>query len=302
MLLLCLINLGEKVKYMINISKANINDINRLKWFYNNYNKKNIPTLLTYKMQLCNKFSLSNMQIYDMNNYLKAIRQDMEKIFLSVQNIDSIYSLYKNQEKKNLSENERETIAIYIEYIITKYRVIIEYMLKILDMIVKYSDKKVKKNRKKISSNERYNMKLDYLKSLIDDERRTILNNKWFQSIRKTRNSIIHNGATCLVFGESKEKLFQIYNLEVEELITDNFYLYSGNCVHFDYFISLNLAYLTYFIDTIFSVICTKVGYDEKIDPIMESILNPMPNTVDNKQLSIMRWVKNIIIAYEDCY
>lgn len=285
---------------MIDISKANINDINRLKWFYNKCKETDIPTLLTHKMQLCNKFNLSDEQLYDIDNYLKAMRQDMRKIFLSVQNIDSIYSLYKNQEKKNLLDDERETIAIYVEYAITKYRVIIEYTLKVLDMIVKYSGKKVKENGKIISSVEMYNMKLDYLNSLIDDERRTILNDKWFQSIRKTRNSIIHNGATCLVFGESKEKLFQIYNLEVEELITDDFYLYRGNCVHFDYFISLNLAYLTYFIDTIFSVILTQIGYDEKIDPMMEPLLNSMLNTVGDKQSSVMGWVKNIITAYED--
>lgn len=159
---------------MIDISKANINDINRLKWFYNKYKENDIPTLLTHKMQLCNKFSLSNEQLYHMDSYLKAIRQDMRKIFLSVWNIDSIYSLYKNQEKKNLLDDERETIAIYIEYAITKYRVIIEYVLKVLDMIVKYSGEKVKKNGKRISSDEMYNMKLDYLKGLIDDERRTI--------------------------------------------------------------------------------------------------------------------------------
>lgn len=285
---------------MIDISAANINDINRLKWFYNKYKEKDVPILLTHKMQLCNKFSLSNEQLYDMDNYLKAIRQDMRKIFLSVWNIDSIYSLYKNQEEKNLLDDERSMIAIYIEYAITKYRVIIEYTLKVLDMIVKYSGKKVKENGKRISSDEMYNMKLDYLKSLIDDERRTILNDKWFQSIRKTRNSIIHNGATCLVFGESKEKLFQIYNLEVEEIITDDFYLYSGNCIHFDYFISLNLAYLTYFIDTIFSVILTKIGYDEKTDPLTESLLNSMLNTVGDKQSSVMGWVKDIVAAYED--
>lgn len=285
---------------MIDISKASINDINRLKWFYEKCSQTDIPTLITHKMQLCNQFNLSEEQLYDMDNYLKAIRQDIRKIFLSVQNINLIYSSYEEKENKNLLDQERETIAIYIEYIITKYRVIIEYTLKVLDMIVEYSGKKVKENGKKLTSIEIYNMKLDYLKSLIGDDRRAILNDQWFQSIRKTRNSIIHNGATCLVFGESKEKLFQIYDLEVEELIRDDFYLYTGNCVHFDYFITLNIAYLIFFTDSIFSIILEEIGFDEKIDPLMQPLLNSMLYTVDDKQIYIMDWVKNIINTYDE--
>lgn len=283
---------------MIDISQANINDVNRLKWLYEKCNGTDIPTLLTHKMQLCNHFNLSNEQLETIDNYLKAIRQDIRKMFLAIQNIDSIYLQYKDQDKKNLLDDERETIAIYIEYTITKYRVILEYTLKILDMVVVYSGEKVKENGKKISSVEMYNMKLDYLKSLIDDERCAILNDKWFQSIRKTRNSIIHNGATCLVFGESAEKLFQIYDLEVEELIRDDFYLYSGNCVHFDYFISINIAYLVYFIDAIFTVILAKIGYKENVDPLMKPLLDSMLNTVGDKQVSFMNWVKEILNEY----
>lgn len=285
---------------MIDISKASINDINRLKWFYEKCSETDIPTLITHKMQLCNQFNLSEEQLYDMDNYLKAMRQDIRKIFLSVQNINLIYSSYEKKENKNLLDEERETIAIYIEYIITKYRVIIEYTLKVLDMIVEYSGKKVKENGKKLTSIEIYNMKLDYLKSLIGDDRRAILNDEWFQSIRKTRNSIIHNGATCLVFGESKEKLFQIYDLEVEELIRDDFYLYTGNCVHFDYFITLNIAYLIFFTDSIFSIILEEIGFDEKIDPLMQPLLDSMLYTVDDKQIYIMDWVKNIINTYDE--
>lgn len=284
---------------MMDISQVSDNDIKRLRWFYDKCSKMDIPTLSTYKMQLCNQFRLSEEQLHDLDNYLKAIRQDMRKIFLSIQNINQIYASYEKRENENLLNHERETIAIYIEYAITKYRVIIEYTLKVLDMIVEYSGKKVKENGKKISATELYNMKLDYLKSLIDDERCAILNNEWFQSIRKTRNSIIHNGATCLVFGKSKEKLFQVYNLEVEELVVDDFYLYTGNCVHFDYFISLNIAYLIYFIDSIFSVILAKIGYDENVDPLMQSFLNSILNSVGDKQECVMDWVENIISMYD---
>ena len=89
------------------------------KWFYKKYNNTDIPTLLTYKMQICNNFHLTDKQLFDLDNYLKAIRQDIRKIFLSIQNIEEVYSKYN--ENKNLSDNDRETVAIYIEYIITKY-------------------------------------------------------------------------------------------------------------------------------------------------------------------------------------
>lgn len=165
-------------------------------------------------------------------------------------------------------------------------------------MVVVYSGSKYKENGKKFTSDEIYNMKLDYLKSLIDDDRNKILNDKWFQGIRKTRNSIIHRGATCLVFGDSSNKLFQIYDLEVEELVWDDIYLYSGNCVHFDYFIILNIAYLAYFIDSIFSIILSEIHYEENTDPITQHIINDMFNYVGDKQKAIMNWNKNIIDGY----
>lgn len=283
---------------MDKISEANIKDIERIRWFYDKYNKVDIPNALTYKMQLCNQFKLTSKQLYKLDNYLKAIRQDIRKVFLSIQNIDTIYSL--NEGYSNISDIDRETVAIYIEYVIAKYRVIIEYTLNVLDMVVFYSGSQFKENGKKFSSAEIYNMKLDYLKSLIDDDRNKILNDKWFQGIRKTRNSIIHNGATCLVFGENREKLFQIYNLEVEELVRDGFYLYDGNCVRFDYFIILNIAYLCYFIDSIFSIILDKINYEENLDGAMQTIVNNMLNIVGDKQKSVMKWTKNIIDKYDN--
>ncbi len=284
----------------MDMSEAKYDDIERLKWFYDKCSKTDIPTMITHKMQLCNQFRLSDEQLNEMDNYLKAIRQDVRKIFLSIKNINQIYSFYENKKNKNLLDNERETVAIYIEYIIAKYRVIIEYTLKILDMVIEYSGKMIKENGKKISAIELYNMKLDYLKSLIDDDRRVILNDKWFQSIRKTRNSIIHNGATCLVFGDNKEKLFQVYDLEAEELVVDDLYLYTGNCVHFDYFIALNMAYLIYFIDSIFSVILEKINYNEDIDPLMKPLLNSTLNSISDKQECMMDWVKNILDTYDN--
>lgn len=282
---------------MDNIIEANINDIETIKWFYEKYSNIDIPTLLTYKMQMCNNFKLTDKQLFDLDNYLKAIRQDIRKIFLSIQNIETVYSTYEG--KNNLADNDRESVAIYIEYIITKYRVIIEYTLKILDMVVVYSGSKNKENGKKYSSDEIYNMKLDYLKSIIDDDRNKILNDKWFQGIRKTRNSIIHRGATCLVFGDSNKKLFQIYDLKVDELVWDDIYLYDGNCVYFDYFIILNIAYLTYFVDSIFSIILTEIRYEESDDPMVQRIKNYMFSFVGDKQKTVIRWAKDIIDEYD---
>ncbi|MBR5596635.1 MAG: hypothetical protein IKW30_04420 [Lachnospiraceae bacterium] len=272
-------------------------DIRQLEWFYENFNEKNIPNMLTYRMGLCN-FILSSEKINQMDNYLKAIRQDFKKIFTAIQNIDLIYLTYENRESENLSDNDRENVAIYIEYAITKYRVIIEYTLKIIDMLIEYTGTNIKTNGKKFSTFEIYNMKLDYLKSLISDERCKILNDRWFQSIRKTRNSIIHNGATCLVFGNSGEKMFQIYDLEVEELVRDEFYLHEGNCIYFEYFMTLNISYLVYFIDSVFSIILSKGGYSENNNFIYESIFNNALSIVGDKQKCVMKWVKNIIDSY----
>ncbi|RCX10428.1 hypothetical protein DFR58_12920 [Anaerobacterium chartisolvens] len=277
----------------MDVSRAREVDIGILKWFHKSYKATDMVSALTYKIGRCD-FALQVKELLDIENYLKAIRQDFRKIFLAIKDIEDIYAKYIH-EKDNTRLPESETVAIFIEYIFAKYRVIIEYTLKILDMLVKYKGDKV-------SEHERFNMKLDYLKALIEnDNRQYILNSEWFQSIRKTRNAIIHNGATCVVFNDNKNKLFQVYNLEVDELVTDGeMYLYNGNCIYFNYFIVLNIAYLAYFIDSVFSVVLDNIGYKENLDALEAPLINSMLKTVSDKQDCIIGWMEKIINQYDE--
>lgn len=60
------------------------------------------------------------------------------------------------------------------------------------------------------------------------------------------------------------------------------------------------MAYLTYFIDSIFSMILEKINYNENIDSLMKPLLNSTLNSISDKQACMMDWVKKILDIYDN--
>lgn len=225
-------------------------------------------------------------------NYLKAIHQDLNKIFVTMENIDGIYK------DSYAFVYGRETVGIFIEYILSKYRSILDYVYRIADCTLK-----IHYSKKYLTDYAKYNELLDYLKDNIplEDERRKILNTDWFFDIRKTRNSVIHNGSTCLVFG-GKEKLFQIYDLDVNELVVDgDTYLHDGNCIYYEYYIVLNMSYLLYFINVVFSLIVKKGKINEERKTINEYFKKKQIYFEHHPQEIYVRLLKKIVNSYYKC-
>lgn len=271
----------------MDIWKARKCDIDIIKYIYELYENKDIPSEITKNMQMV---ILPNEIDYEkVDNYLKAIRQDLKKIFLTIENIEKIY-----KETQNYFDDS-ESIGLFIEYIFGKYRAILDYVYIIADLTLP-----IEYSKSKLRDYEKFNELLDYLKnSICDDRPKSILNTFWFSDIRKTRNSIIHNGSTCLVFKDKKEKTFQIYDLEVNELVVDKeMYLHNGNCIYYDYYLTLNMSYLIYFIDVVFSLIVKRGKISEETKKQGE-ILHLGQRFSDHlKQDTYMNYVKDIINSY----
>ncbi len=246
----------------MNLEYAKERDIDIMQHVCTMYKDKDISREVVknmYLVDLENEFDYVKEE-----NYLKAIHQDLNKIFVAMDDIEII------SKERVGCDYINETIGILIEYILNKYRAILDYIYKIADCMLD-----VPYSKSNLRDYEKYNELLDFLKDNIpfDDNRRNILNTEWFSDIRKTRNSITHNGSTCFVFYNIEETLFQIYDLDVNELVIDgDTYLHEGNCIYYEYYITLNLSYMLYFIDTVFSLIVNQGKINEERKELTEKL------------------------------
>ena len=171
----------------------------------------------------------------------------------------------ENGEAEWFYDEEKDSIQIYMEYFIYKYRVIVEYVVRIIDEAIYMDENAYKKNnsKKHIGVFERTNVKLEYIRKLIVKYCSEQIYLEWFDEFRKVRNKLVHEGASCMIFNNENEPLFQVYNLEVDELFMPEEFLSNGNAISCNYFIVVTVSYLIYFVDTIFQIL-RKVNDDEK--------------------------------------
>lgn len=164
---------------------------------------------------------------------LKAIRQDFSKILVIMNCIDTTYLKYQKNEFAStyysIVENQAmEELGCFIEYLFAKYRVILEYIQQIMDICIlsKFNDAQRVKFETSKKAHSKFKFLLNYVADNIDDTN-NVLNMDWFQSIRIDRDFIIHDGATCLVFGDKKDLLFKVMTtdaMDIEDVQLDIFY------------------------------------------------------------------------------
>lgn len=214
---------------------------------------------------------------------LKAIRQDFAKILVIMNSIDKTYSAYQKNEYSNtyysfVDDQATSELGCFIEYLFAKYRGILEYIQQILEICIPPRfDKKEKKeydNQKK--GYEKYNFLLQYIKNNIEKDN-NILNIKWFQQLRMERNFIIHEGATCLVFGDKKNLLFEVMTLDAldkdDKKNQDMFFTNNNGLVYYSYYWGLQISKLVIFIETIFKFLLKNSSITEEKKWICEKLL-----------------------------
>lgn len=243
-----------------------------------------------YGFQKCTAFlqcsdldGVSEEEYKKLDYKLKAIRQDIAKILVIMNSIDKTYSSYQKNEYSNtyyslVDDQATSELGCFIEYLFAKYRVILEYIQQILEICIPPRfDKKEKKeydNQKK--GYEKYNFLLQYIKNNIEKDS-NILNIKWFQQLRMERNFIIHEGATCLVFGDKKNLLFKVMTLDAldkdDKKNQDMFFTNNNGLVYYSYYWGLQISKLIIFIETIFKFLLKNSSMTEEKKWICEKLL-----------------------------
>lgn len=192
---------------------------------------------------------------------LKAIRQDFAKILVIMNCIDRTYSAYQSNEyvpsytslMNNQATNE---LGCFIEYLFAKYRVILEYIEQILEICIppRLNDTQKKEYDALRKTHTKYKFLLRYIAENIG-KTSSVLNMEWFQNIRIERDFIIHDGATCLVFGDKENLLFKVMTtdaLDKEESKPDIFFSNEKGLIYYVRYWGLQISKLIVFAETVF--------------------------------------------------
>lgn len=192
---------------------------------------------------------------------LKAIRQDFTKILVIMNCIDRTYSAYQSNEytpsytsvMDNQATNE---LGCFIEYLFAKYRVILEYIEQILEICIppRLNDIQKKEYDTRKKAHTKYKFLLKYIAENIG-KTSSVLNMEWFQNIRIERDFIIHDGATCLVFGDKENLLFKVMTtdaLDKEESELDIFFSNEKGLIYYVRYWGLQISKLIVFAETVF--------------------------------------------------
>lgn len=193
---------------------------------------------------------------------LKAIRQDFVKILVIMNCIDATYLKYQKNEFAStyysIGENQAtEELGCFIEYLFAKYRVVLEYIQQIMEICIppKFDDTQREEYETRKKAHTKFKFLLKYVADNIDDTN-SVLNMEWFQGIRIDRDFIIHDGATCLVFGDKKNLLFKVMTtdaMDKEDVQPDIFYSTENGLIDYLSYWGLQISKLIVFAETIMS-------------------------------------------------
>jgi hypothetical protein len=197
---------------------------------------------------------------------LKAIRQDFSKILVIMNSINKTYSAYQKGEynqtffsaTNNQATNE---LGVFMEYLFIKYRVILEYVQEILEIILprQFSEEEKKTHESildKVKNDKRQEYKvfvnyLNFLKKHFPTQTNDLLENNiaLFKEIIDKRNMIVHNGSTCLVYGDKQNLQFGV--LPLNECESDK----PAECKNYENYWTVQISHLIVFIYTLFGAL-----------------------------------------------
>lgn len=227
---------------------------------------------------------LDNDSYERIDDLFKATRQDFSKILTIMNCIEDTYTMYRENRFTRsyfeIGNPALEEIACHIEYLFTKFRVILEYMEEILDICIppilsdneKKEYEKMRKKKGPKAKAERFDYLLNYI-SLNDEEKQKILNTKWFQDFRENRNFLVHRGAGCLVYDDKTEILFSVMRIDEmereEEIKLDEYFLTDNMLIRYQRFWGIMISELILFCEAIFEFLLSKASITEDMKYVL---------------------------------
>jgi hypothetical protein len=241
-------------------------------------NNEKINIIKAARLLLENGYSLDKSTILIENSYfknvseedmiqvhykLKAIRQDYAKILVILNVINRIYSLYQKEKYVPSYFSPRQDqatseLGCFIEYLYAKYRVMLEYIYQILVIIIppRFDEEQEKEYNKLRKEHIKYKFLLKYVAENVED-RSQVVNMEWFQNIRIERDFIIHDGATCLVYGDKTNLMYNVMNTDAldkedEKDEEDALFLNEQGLIYYTLYWRVNISQLLVFSNTVF--------------------------------------------------
>lgn len=245
-----------------------------------------------------------------MNYKLKAIRQDFTKILVIMNVIDTTYSKYQRSEFVptyiSIMDNQAtEELGCFIEYLFAKYRVILEYIQQIMEICIppRLNETEREKYEQIKKSHKKFKFLLNYIAENIEDES-CVLNMEWFQNLRIDRDFIIHDGATCLVFGDKENLLFKVMTtdaLDKEDDVIDLFYSNENGLVDYVRYWGLQISKLIVFGEIVMSFLIEIGNLPEDKKKLIDAtskrnkLIDSDGIECDDKQDVLDRMLENLI-------